>query len=249
MELTGWGNFPKIKSRVASPLGSNEVSKIISGESQRPLIARGLGRSYGDSSLASNVISTLYLDHMIRFDESSGVLTCSAGVSLADILSVFVPRGWFLPVTPGTQFVTVGGAIANDVHGKNHHMAGTFGQHVHCFELVRSDGSRHICSKNENIELFQATIGGLGLTGVITWAEFQLISIKNALIKQEIIRYSNLNEFFDLARDSDQNFEHTVSWIDCLATGKQLGRGIFIRGNHADPRYCRDAGHNAGADY
>jgi FAD/FMN-containing dehydrogenase len=204
--------------------------------SKKSLLPYGNGRSYGDVCLNDGgiLLDCSSLDHFINFDPTTGIIRCESGVTFSAILQLVVPKGWFLPVTPGTQFVTVGGAIANDVHGKNHHMAGTFGQHVHCFELLRSDGSRYICSKNENIELFQATIGGLGLTGVITWAEFKLTAIKNPLIDQEIIRYSNLNDFFDLAHDSDQNFEHTVAWIDCLATGGQIGRGIFIRGNHAE---------------
>src|SRR5262245_24233431 len=169
----------------------------------------------------------------MAFDEETGILRCEAGVMLADILEVMVPRGWFLPVTPGTKYVSVGGAIANDVHGKNHHRAGTFGCHVTQFELLRSNGERLICSRSDNKDMFAATIGGLGLTGVITWAEFTLKPVQGPYIDQETIRFGNLDEFFQLSAESDKDFEYTVSWIDCLAGGSNLGRGFFIRGNHS----------------
>ena len=159
-------------------------------------------------------------------------MRCEAGVSLAEILDIFVPRGWFLPVTPGTKFVSVGGAIANDIHGKNHHRSGTFGCHVTCFELLRSNGQRLICSPDQNSELFRATIGGLGLTGVILWAEFRLKPIINPYIDMDHIRFSSLEEFFDISAASDQDFEYTMSWVDLLIGGQNLCRGIFMRGNH-----------------
>jgi FAD/FMN-containing dehydrogenase len=179
------------------------------------------------------VIDCRGLDRLIAFDEETGVLRCEAGVLLSEILDFAVPRGWFLPVTPGTQYVTVGGAIANDVHGKNHHRLGTFGAHVSRFELVRSDGSRLQCAPDENGDWYRATIGGLGLTGVVTWAEVALRSISSPYIDQEVIRYEHLKEFFSLSSASDASFEYTVAWIDCLARGSSLGRGLFIRGNHA----------------
>jgi FAD/FMN-containing dehydrogenase len=173
------------------------------------------------------------LDRFVNFDAETGVLRCEAGVTLEQILEFAVPRGWFLPVTPGTKFVTIGGAIANDVHGKNHHRGGTFGCHVRCFELLRSDGTRRQCSMSDNVDYFRATIGGMGLTGLITWAEVQLKEISSAAIEQEVIRFGNLDEFFELASESDEKFEYTVAWIDCLAKGSDLGRGFFTRGNHA----------------
>jgi FAD/FMN-containing dehydrogenase len=154
-------------------------------------------------------------------------------VLLSEILEFALQRGWFLPVTPGTQFVTVGGAIANDVHGKNHHRAGTFGYHVPRFELLRSDGTRLVCSPEENSEWYRATIGGLGLTGMITWAEIKLKSVSSSFIDQEVIRFGGLREFFALADESDESHEYTVAWVDCLAKGSALGRGLFFRGNHA----------------
>jgi FAD/FMN-containing dehydrogenase len=198
----------------------------------------GYGRSYGDSCLNEDgtLIDTTGLSQFISFDEETGLLRCEAGVSMAEILELLAPRGWFLPVSPGTKFVSVAGAIANDVHGKNHHVAGTFGRHVTQLELMRSDGSRLICSLHENADLFRATIGGMGLTGVILWAEFGLKRIPTPLIDQENIRFDNLTEFFDIAHESeDLGYEYTVSWVDCLAQGDALGRGHFTRGNFYDP--------------
>ncbi|MBA3532279.1 MAG: FAD-binding oxidoreductase, partial [Ardenticatenales bacterium] len=149
-------------------------------------------------------------------------------------LEVIVPRGWFLPVTPGTKYVSVAGAIANDVHGKNHHRAGTFGCHVTQFELLRSNGEQLLCSPTQNVELFRATIGGLGLTGLILWAEFTLKPIAGPLIEMERIRLPSLDAFFEVSGRSDQRYEYTVAWIDCLACGESLGRGIFMRGNHKE---------------
>jgi len=192
------------------------------------------GRSYGDSCLndQGTLLDVTGLDRFISFDESRGVLRCEAGVTLAEILALAVPRGWFVPVVPGTRWVSVGGAIANDIHGKNHHRAGTFGSHVACFELLRSSGERVLCSPTTNAELFRASVGGLGLTGVVLWAEIRLKRIPGAAITMERIRFSALSEFFQLSK-TDQQYEYTVAWIDCLARGKRLGRGLFLRGDHA----------------
>ena len=209
-------------------------------------LAYGNGRSYGDSCLNEGgvLVDTRGLDRFIAFDEASGVLDCEAGVLLSDILDVLVPRGWFLPVTPGTQYVTVGGAIANDVHGKNHHVAGTFGGHVERFDLVRSDGTRISCSPARNVELYRATIGGLGLTGLIETAAIRMRRIASPQVAVESIRFGALDEFFALADESDRSFEYTVAWVDCMARGATRGRGHFLRGNHApaDPsaRTARD---------
>ncbi|MFL5496329.1 MAG: FAD-dependent oxidoreductase [Gemmatimonadales bacterium] len=192
------------------------------------------GRSYGDSCLNDGglLLDTAGLDRLIAFDKAAGVLRCEAGVTLADILAVIVPQGWFLPVVPGTRWVSVGGAIANDIHGKNHHRAGTFGAHVLRLELLRSSGDRLVCSPEEHPELFRATIGGLGLTGLMLWAEIRLKRIPGAGIELEQVRFGNLDEFFELA-ESDQEHEYTVAWVDCLARGRRLGRGIYMRGDHA----------------
>ena len=195
----------------------------------------GNGRSYGDSCLnvGGALLNTRSLDRFIAFDRETGVLACESGVLLADILRLVIPAGWFLPVVPGTCYVTVGGAIANDVHGKNHHQAGSFGRHVQRLELLRSDGARMICSTTENPEWFAATIGGLGLTGVVTWAQLQLRRIPGPRLEVESIRFTHLDEFFSLCAESEQGFEYTVAWIDCLGRGKHLGRGILQRASHA----------------
>lgn len=195
----------------------------------------GNGRSYGDVCLNTRgtLLDTRRLDRILAFDTETGRIRCEAGVLLSDILDRAVPEGWFLPVTPGTKFVTVAGAIANDVHGKNHHRAGTFGRHVIAFELERSDGTRRVCRPDENSELYAATIGGLGLTGLIRWAEVQLIPVAGRAIDAETTRFPGLARFFELSAESDERFEYTVSWIDCLAKGDALGRGWYIGGNHA----------------
>lgn len=200
------------------------------------MLPHGLGRSYGDSCLnpGGTLLATRGLDRWIRFDRDTGELECEAGVSLADILRLAVPAGWFLPVTPGTRHVTVGGAIANDVHGKNHHRRGTFAAHVTAFELLRSDGSRRLCSRAQNARWFRATVGGLGLTGLVTRATLRLRPIQSRAIDVEQIRMGSLADFFALADESDATHEYTVAWIDGLATGAEAGRGVFIRGNHDD---------------
>ena len=216
-------------------------------DSEKSMLPFGNGRSYGDCCLNDRgiLVDARGLDRFIAFDAQTGTLRCEAGVLLSEVLALTVPRGWFLPVTPGTQFVTVAGALANDVHGKNHHRAGTFGRHVRCFELLRSNGTRLQCSSAENPDWFRATIGGLGLTGLITWVEIQLKAVPGPEIEQEIIRFGRLEEFFQLSRESDLTFEYTVAWIDCAAKGASLGRGLYIRGNPAEGRRPRRA--NAGA--
>lgn len=206
----------------------------MNGEIEAPMLCYGLGRSYGDVCLNENgtLIDTSHLSRFMSFDEQSGILRCESGVTFAEILSVFASRGWFPPVTPGTKFVTIGGAIANDVHGKNHHSAGTFGCYVLKFALLRSDGQEVICSPDENSELYHATIAGVGLTGMILWADIQLKHIENEYIDMESIRFRNLDKFFNLSSESDREYEYTVAWVDTGAKGTDLGRGIFMRGNH-----------------
>lgn len=194
----------------------------------------GNGRSYGDCCLnqGGTLLDTCRMNRIVALDRDSGVVRCDGGVLLGSLLDAALPEGWFLPVTPGTKHVTVGGAIANDVHGKNHHRAGTFGAHVLRLELLRSDGSRRACAPRDGSGLFEATIGGLGLTGLITWADVQLVPVEGPWIDAESIRFGNLRDFFELSAESDAGFEHTVGWIDCLAGGRALGRGWLYRGNH-----------------
>ena len=232
---TSWGRFPQVaqQGRTLGWRGADLPPPLDGTDS---LLPYGNGRSYGDVCLnrGGTVVSTAALDRFISFDDHTGVLCCEAGVQLASVLELVVPRGWFLPVSPGTRYATVGGALANDVHGKNHHKAGTFGCHVRRFELLRSDGSRRVCSAQENQALFAATIGGMGLTGMVTWVELQLRSINGPLLEEESIKFDNLHEFFRLSELSDEDFEYTVAWVDCVATGSSLGRGIFARANHID---------------
>jgi FAD/FMN-containing dehydrogenase len=231
--VTSWGNVIRAEHTVFH-LNSrfDSFPGISPGQSVLPY---GNGRSYGDSCLNAGrgVLQTRTLDRFISFDPQTGVLSCEAGVLLDEILRLTQPMGWFVPVTPGTCFVTVGGAIANDVHGKNHHGAGTFARHVRRMELLRSDGERIVCSATERPEWFAATAGGLGLTGVVTWAEIQLRRIRGPLMDVETIRFANLDEFIALCTESDRDYEYTVAWVDCLGRGKQLGRGLLQRANHA----------------
>ncbi|MCB0077168.1 MAG: FAD-binding oxidoreductase [Anaerolineales bacterium] len=233
-DYRSWGHFPDAPHRHVEPLTwRNAIPDL--RQLPGPVLPFGLGRSYGDSCLNEDgtLLDVTGLDRFIALDEARRLLRCEAGVTLEQVLALIVPRGYFLPVTPGTKYVTVGGAIANDVHGKNHHVAGTFGCHVTQFELLRSDGERLRCSPVENNDLFRATIGGLGLTGLITWAEFSLIPIRNAMIEMERIRFDNLDEFFELSARSNDSWDYSVAWLDMQIGGKQLGRGVFMRGNHA----------------
>jgi FAD/FMN-containing dehydrogenase len=230
-----WGRFPKAPFQEALHLQSLETPIPLpsNGES---VLAYGLGRSYGDSCLnnGGTIIPMAGFNKFLSFDAASGIVKAEAGVSLATILEVFVPRGWFLPVSPGTKFVTLGGAIANDIHGKNHHIAGTFGRHVRSFGLLRSNGEHLTCSATENPQLFAATIGGMGLTGLITWVELQLRSIKSPYLDTRTTKFRNLDEFFDISAESDALFEYSVSWVDCTSEGSNLGRGLFMAGNFSE---------------
>lgn len=231
---TSWGRVLRPQHELL-PLASRHAPLPALPDGSASMLPYGNGRSYGDSNLNPDgaLLPGRQLDRFIAFDPATGVLRCEAGVLLSEILRLVVPQGWFLPVTPGTQFVTVGGAIANDVHGKNHHVAGSFGNHVRCFELLRSDGTRRVCSLTEHADWFAATVGGLGLTGLITWAEVQLRRVANPFMVTESIRFRSLEEFFELSAASEADHEYTVSWIDCAFGGKRLGRGLFNRGNHA----------------
>lgn len=193
----------------------------------------GRGRSYGDSCLnpGGYLINSDNTDHFLAFDTAQGIIRCEAGVTLDRLHAVTLPQGWFVNVTPGTRFVTIAGAIANDVHGKNHWQAGSFGCHVKQFELLRSNGERLLCSPDQNPELFAATIGGLGLTGLITWADIQLKPVTNPYVDDESFQCGNLEHCLHLFEISRDDYEQRVAWIDCLAQGEQLGRSIFSRAN------------------
>jgi FAD/FMN-containing dehydrogenase len=221
-----WGRYPSAAHVAEVPVSWRSEASI---PAQHPVLAYGQGRSYGDSCLNDGgaLLRTSGLDRFISLD--GGVLRCESGVTLGQILELIVPRGYFLPVLPGTRYVSVGGAIANDIHGKNHHRAGCFGRHVRRFELVRSDGSRTECAPGD--PLFAATVGGLGLTGLITWAEIALRPVPGPAVRSEAIPFSGLDEFFAISEESDAQHEYTVAWLDVLA---RTHRGIFYRGDHAD---------------
>lgn len=227
-----WGRVPASSpDRIVHLTQRGEALPSVEG----PLLPYGQGRSYGDACLnnGGTLLDTAALNRVLNFDAATGVVRCEAGLSLADLLALAVPRGWFLPVTPGTKFVSVGGAIANDVHGKNHHRDGTFGRFVRRFELWRSDGSKRVCSPDEHADLFRATIAGLGLTGLIRWAEIQLIPLQSDRIDMQRTRFPSLDAFFALNAEANARSRYTVAWIDTTATGSNLGRGLYIEGDHA----------------
>jgi FAD/FMN-containing dehydrogenase len=235
--LGNWGHFPAFPQTPRPSYWRAGLAQELAAlaSTHGSTLAFGNGRSYGDSCLAASdqVMHLRPLNRFISADWQSGVLVAEAGVTHQEVLELAVPRGWFLPVTPGTQYVTLGGALANDVHGKNHHVRGTFGRHVRRFGLVRSDQPPLCCSPQENPGLFAATIGGLGLTGVIEWVEFQLVPIQSAAIDAVNVRFAGLRDFFALSAEFDGSHEYTVAWVDCMATGAATGRGIFSAGNHA----------------
>lgn len=228
--LHSWGRYPHTPQAAHACSWVSDVAALRDGvlAAHGTTLAYGNGRSYGDSCMAASdhVLYMRTLDRFIHVDWQQGVVQAEAGVTLAEILAIAIPQGWFLSVTPGTQFATLGGAIANDVHGKNHHLRGTFGNHVRRFGLLRNNEEPLSCSPNENTELYAATIGGLGLTGIITWAEIQLIPIRASQIDSKVVRFDNLAEFFSLSSELDHQHEYSVAWIDCLAKGAQTGRGV-----------------------
>ncbi len=230
--MSAWGNLPV--SPPEQRLAAVSRHAGLPGDRHRlstSCLAVGNRRSYGDvcQNAGGSEIDTRLLDRFIAFNPATGVLRAEAGVLLADIITLSLPAGWFLPVTPGTRFVTLGGAVANDVHGKNHHRAGSFGRHVRGFELLRSDGQRLCCAPAENADLFAATIGGLGLTGMISWVEIQLARVPGPWLQQTQTRFASLDEFVALNRKAEVANEHVVAWIDCLA---KEPRGILITGDH-----------------
>lgn len=233
MTIESWGRITRCHPTIYHPSQlSAEISAYLVEHSN--LLPYGFGRSYGDVCLNDDYTSVLTrsLKQIISFDKATGVICCEAGISLAELLAVCVPEGWFLPVTPGTKFVSVGGAIANDVHGKNHHRMGTFGRHLNRFQLIRSDGA-YICSRQENSDLFSATIGGLGLTGLIAWAELRLKPIESYYVDVETAVFDDFDAFFSLADVADRQYEYTVAWVDTSRQARSRGRGIFIMGNHS----------------
>lgn len=235
--LQSWGRYPRFPQTPHSIFWRNDVATTLRavGVLHGQTLAFGNGRSYGDSCLAvsDHVLHMRGLDRIMLADWDTGVVRAEAGLTIDELLKICVPRGWFIPVTPGTRYVTLGGAVANDVHGKNHHRRGTFGRHVRAFGLIRSDGEELTCTSETNADMFSATIGGLGLTGIMPWVEIQLSPIRSSSIDAVSVRFDNLAGFFTVARELEHTHEYTAAWIDCVATGASFGRGFFLAGNHA----------------
>ena len=248
--ILSWGRVVRASHMAARPAWREELPGLLTEATSegRSVLALGLGRSYGETGLNPDgaVIDMTGLDRIIAFDPESRILRAEAGLSLGAILEVIVPHGLFLPVTPGTRFVTLGGAVANDVHGKNHHAHGTLGRWVRGLSLLRSDGTRHVLGPDDKTGLFAASIGGLGLTGLIEWVEIELMPIASAMIDAETVPFDGLDGFFALSSESSEAFDYTVSWIDCLASGPALGRGLFSRGRHSPAGPLRAAMGGAG---
>jgi decaprenylphospho-beta-D-ribofuranose 2-oxidase len=228
--LANWGNYPAISCDEITFSQEDQLTDFISAHSS--VIARGNGRCYGDASLASYSVSTLRYDKVLAFDANEGVFECQSGITLDQILDIIVPQGWFLPVTPGTKFITVGGAVASDVHGKNHHVDGSFSGHIIEMDVLTGNQEMITCSQTQHTDLFWATCGGMGLTGVITRVKFGLKKIETAYIKQKQIKARNLEDLIRLFEEY-KDYTYSMAWIDCLQKGDSFGRGILIVGEHA----------------
>jgi decaprenylphospho-beta-D-ribofuranose 2-oxidase len=231
MKLTGWGRFPIIQAHGRSLENQEALGKYL--KSSEEVIAHGMGRSYGDSALNEQIIFTRRFNKILSFDSQRGIVVCESGVSLADLIEAFLPRGWFLGVVPGTKFISVGGAVASDVHGKNHHHVGCFSEYVSAFDLMLAHGEVVRCSRQENAPLFHATCGGMGLTGVILRAELLLEPVRSSFIRETFIPGPNLEEIFSLFEEN-RSAPLSVAWIDCLAKNGQKGRSILMLGEPAE---------------
>lgn len=231
-EIGGWGNYPLVESIVVQPRDVQQVKETVQ---QGPLIARGLGRSYGDQATnrANRVALCTALNHFIAFDAGQGILECEAGTSLEEIITAFVPRGWLPMICPGTKFVTIGGAIANDIHGKAHHTDGSFVNCVLSFTILLADGRVLTASRSENSDLFWANFGGLGLLGVILTARIQLRKIETTYFRQKSIKVAHLDGMLEALEQYDKDYTYSVAWIDPLAKGARLGSGVLTVGNSA----------------
>ncbi|MFZ6014417.1 MAG: FAD-binding oxidoreductase [Bacteroidota bacterium] len=227
--ITNWNNYPVVETNEVSFDYEKELEFVLPASA----IPHGNGRCYGDASLHDDVINTLRFDKILAFDEHQGVITCQSGVLLSELLQVIVPSGWFLPVTPGTKYITVGGAVASDVHGKNHHVDGSFSRHIINMTVLTGVGEMS-CNHQINADLFWATCGGMGLTGVIFQVTFQLKRIETSSILQKQLKAGDLDEVMELF-DEHSRYTYSVSWIDCLKSGKNFGRSILILGEHARP--------------
>jgi decaprenylphospho-beta-D-ribofuranose 2-oxidase len=240
--LTGWGMTAASRAEVHRPTTTVEVEKALSAlRSQaraggRGVIARGLGRAYGDAAQNAGgaVLDLTGLDRVHRFDAHSATITVDAGISLDALMRTLVPLGFFVPVTPGTRYVTVGGAIASDIHGKNHHVEGSFCQHVTELALLLASGEiRMLRPDGESADAFWATAGGMGLTGVVLSATFRLLRIESAYLRVDTERASDLEDCMQRMAERDDDYRYSVAWIDSLTTGRAMGRAVLTRGDHA----------------
>ncbi|MBY6163001.1 FAD-binding oxidoreductase [Mameliella alba] len=231
MKLSGWGRFPQVETEVCAPRDLTALGDCVTGG--RPVIARGNGRSYGDSAVGAGLtLDMRHFNHMLSFDAETGQLVAEAGVLLGDVIEAFLPRGWFPLVTPGTKLITLGGAIAADVHGKNHHVDGSFGSSVDWIEIMGPDGQVRRASRRENADLFRYTLGGMGLTGVVLRAAIRLRPVETAWIRQKTIPAPNLAAAMDLFEEHRQD-TYSVAWIDCMGHDRTLGRSLVMLGEHA----------------
>ena len=230
-EISGWGLFPRTKVYKKVPKNISDLKNAISYSSS---IARGNGRSYGDSSFNKfNTIDMKNFNRFLYFDESQGLLVAEAGVLLKEVIDTFLPRGWFPSVTPGTKFVTLGGMVAADIHGKNHLKNGSFGNHLYWIDIINNDGEIVRCSREENSELFFWTLGGMGLTGIILKVAFYLRPVKTSWIKEKTFVAENISQTFKIF-ENNLNSTYSVAWIDCYSRGKSLGRALIKFGEHAE---------------
>ena len=229
-DIANWGNYPVMESDEQNFTLLEDMVRYVAGAKE--FIPRGNGRCYGDASLGNNTVCTVKFDKILSFDTDDGIFECQSGITLDQVLEVVVPKGWFLPVTPGTKFITVGGAIASDVHGKNHHVDGCFSHHVEEMDLLLADGKLITCGPGTHTDLFEATCGGMGLTGVITRIKFRLKKIETSYIRQKQVKAANLEEVIQLF-EKYKDYTYSVAWIDCLKKGKAFGRSILILGEHA----------------
>jgi decaprenylphospho-beta-D-ribofuranose 2-oxidase len=235
--LTGWGRIAPTVADLAEPSGPDQVPALLREASSRGVIARGLGRSYNNAAQNCRglVIQTTGLNRIIELDPGSGLVTCEAGTSLEQLMLAGLPAGWFVPVSPGTRQVTVGGAIAADVHGKNHHQAGSFARHVRWLDLLLPDGRERRLSAADEPDLFWATAGGMGLTGIIMRAQVQLKKVATSRVRVDTVRTANLDDAMAYLEATDDQFGYTVAWLDCLAAGASLGRSVITSGDFATP--------------
>ncbi len=236
--MSGWGRYPRSVARVYRPEKRSHLSELLTRRPEDSYLTRGLGRSYGDAALnrGGGIILSRPFNRFLQFDRESGLLACEGGVSLEEIIEVCLPQGWFLPVTPGTKFATIGGAVACDVHGKNHHRDGTISRHIEWIEVLLADGTAKRCSTAEDSDLFRATVGGMGLTGIILAVGLRMRKVETAYVRVDYRRTRDLEETLLYLEEEDRNYTYSVAWVDCLARGARMGRGVLMGGNPASPQ-------------